>query len=146
METIYEILRIKQVAIKTEIENKVIFSSKDAAAIAASFIGDEDREILFVMCLNTKKKVVAVHRCHVGSLSTSVVHPREVFKSAIMNNAASIIVAHQHPSGDPSPSLEDIKVTIRLVEAGKILGIELLDHVIIGVTGQYTSMKEMGYI
>ena len=114
--------------------------------IASRFIGNDDREVFFVMCLNTKNHVVAVHRCHVGSLNASIVHPREVFKSAILNNAASIIVAHQHPSGDTTPSMEDINVTKRLVEAGKLLGIEVLDHLIVNNTNSYTSLKEKSYI
>lgn len=83
------------------------------------------------MCLNTKNNVIVVHRCHVGSLNASLVHPRDVFKSAILNNAASVIVAHQHPSGDITPSMEDINVTRRLVEAGTLLGIEVLDHLVV---------------
>lgn len=98
------------------------------------------------MCLNTKNNVVAVHRCHVGSLNASLVHPREVFKSAILNNAASVIVAHQHPSVDISPSKEDINVTKRLVEAGKLLGIEVLDHLVVNSDNSFTSLKERGYI
>ncbi|ATP79342.1 TPA_asm: DNA repair protein RadC [Listeria monocytogenes] len=98
------------------------------------------------MCLNTKNNVVAVHRCHVGSLNSSIVHPREVFKSAILNNVASVILAHQHPSGDIKPSMEDINVTKRLVEAGKLLGIEVLDHLIVNSDNSFTSLKERGYI
>src|SRR5689334_2668765 len=106
METTYEILRIRQEI--TEIEGpRVRITGPDSAAeVATKFIGDEDREVFFVMCLNTKNEVVAVHRCHVGSLNSSLVHPREVFKSAILNNSASIIVAHQHPSSDVLPSEE----------------------------------------
>ena len=89
-----------------------------------------------------KNHVIAVHRCHVGSLNSSIVHPREVFKSAILNNAASIIVAHQHSSGDTTPSMEDVNVTKRLVEAGRLLGIEVLDHLIVNNTNKYTSLKE----
>lgn len=99
--------------------------------IASRFIGRDDREVFFVMCLNTRNNVVAVLRCHVGSLNASLVHPREVFKSAILNNAASVIVAHQHPSDDITPSKEDINVTKRLVEAGKLLDIEVLDHLVV---------------
>lgn len=147
METIYEIQRIKQVITDVEgIGDNIVRSPQDAADIAAKFIGDDDREVFFVMCLNTKNCVVAVHRCHVGALSSSIVHPREVMKSAILNNAASIIVSHQHPSQNTSPSREDIEVTKRLMEAGKILGIELLDHVIINAQAQYTSLKDKGYL
>ncbi|ABO68782.1 JAB domain-containing protein [Geobacillus thermodenitrificans] len=97
------------------------------------------------MCLNTKNEVVAVHRCHIGSLNASIVHPREVFKAAILNNAASIIVAHQHPSGDVTPSKEDVEMTKRLAEAGRILGIEVLDHLVINYKAEYTSLKERGF-
>ncbi|WP_246001149.1 JAB domain-containing protein [Oceanobacillus piezotolerans] len=98
-----------------------IRSPEDGADIARCFIADDDREVFFVACLNTKNQVVAVHRSHVGSLNSSMVHPREVFKAAIMNNAASIILFHQHPSGDSSPSQEDIHVTRRLVEVERYL-------------------------
>src|SRR5690606_4444227 len=117
MEKIYEIQRIKQVIQEVEGGEKyIIRSPQDGADIASKFIGDEDREVFFVMCLNTKNRVVAVHRCHVGGLNASLVVPREVFKSAILNNSASIIVSHQHPSQDLQPSREDIEVTERLVE------------------------------
>ena len=91
--------------------------------------------------LSAKQSIFA----NVGSLNASVVHPRETFKAAILNNAASIIVAHQHPSGDSSPSQEDIHVTKRLKDAGQIIGIEVLDHLIVG-RNQFTSLKEKGYV
>jgi len=98
------------------------------------------------MCLNTKNNVIEVHRCHVGSLNSSLVHPSEVFKLAILNNASSVIVAHQHPSVDITPSMEDISVTKRLVETGKLLGIEVLDHLVVNSDNSFTSLKERGYI
>lgn len=147
MEKVLEIVSIKQVITEVEVlESMTVRSPEDAARIAAAFIGDEDREVFFVMCLNTKNRVVAVHRCHVGGLNASIVMPREVFKSAILNNSASIIVAHQHPSQDTTASREDIDVTKRLVECGKILGIEVLDHVIVNEKASFFSMKENGYI
>jgi DNA repair protein RadC len=147
MEKVYEIQRIKQVIQEIEGGEKyIVRSPQDGANIASMFIGDEDREVFFVMCLNTKNQVVAVHRCHVGALNASIVTPREVFKSAILNNSASIIVSHQHPSGDVNPSREDIDVTKRLVECGKILGIEVLDHIIVNDKSEYYSMKEKGYV
>lgn len=94
-ETILEIVRIEQVIREAEeAVNYIIRSPEDGARIASRFIGRDDLEVFFVMCLNTKNNVVAIHRCHVGSLNASLVHPREVFKSAILNNAASVIVAH----------------------------------------------------
>ena len=89
---------------------------------------------------------MGLHRTHVGSLNASIVHPRDVMKWAILNNAASIIVAHQHPSDDPTPSREDLEVTKRLAEAGKIMGIDVLDHVIVTYTGKNVSLKEKGYL
>lgn len=145
MEKVYEVLRIRQevLEVKEKKEYKVS-TPEDASRIASFFIGDEDREVFFVMCLNTKNMIVAVHRCHVGSLNASIVHPREVFKSAILNNAASIIVSHQHPSQNVSPSKEDLQVTKRLIEAGRIIGIEVLDHVIVSAGDTYYSLKENG--
>lgn len=145
MKTIFEIQRIKQVITEEEVERDMIRSPEDGFEIAEHFIGQDDREIFLVMCLNTKNQVIAVHRAHVGSINSSIVHPREVFKSAILNNSASIIVAHQHPSGDSQPSQEDIHVTKRLVDAGNILGIQVLDHLIIG-DKVHVSLKEKGYI
>ncbi|SDJ00783.1 JAB domain-containing protein [Alteribacillus bidgolensis] len=144
MENIYEVQRIKQVKTEMEIKENSIRMPENAADIARSFIGDDDREVLLVLCLNTKNKVVAVHRAHVGSLNASVVHPREVLKAAILNNAASIIIAHQHPSGDVTPSREDIQVADRMKEAGRIVGIELLDALVVADNSSFTSLKEQG--
>ncbi|MGG1575569.1 JAB domain-containing protein [Fictibacillus sp. NRS-1165] len=147
MEAVYEIQRIKQVISELEGgEQYLVRSPQDGARVAALFIGEDDREVFFVMCLNTKNRVIAVHRCHVGALNSSIVHPREVFKSAILNNASSILVYHQHPSQDTMPSREDIEVTGRLVAAGKLIGIEVLDHLIINAKAEYTSLKEKGYL
>ncbi len=101
MEKIIEIIRIKQIVERLEEDRFVVRSPEDAYDCAKKHIADDDREVFFVMCLNTKNEVIAIHRAHVGSLNASVVHPRDVFKSAILNNSASIIVAHQHPSGSP---------------------------------------------
>jgi len=109
------------------------------------FIGDYDREALVVLTFDTKNKINSITVASIGSLNSSIVHPREVFKTAILSNSASIIIGHNHPSGDPSPSKEDISITSRLKECGKILGIELLDHVIIG-DNNYISLKEKGLL
>lgn len=145
---VFEVVRIKQEIRETTepFASFQIKSPQDAQELAAKYIADEDREVFLVMMLNTKNQVIALHRAHVGSLNASIVHPRDVMKSAILNNAASMIVSHQHPSGDPTPSREDIQVTQRLNEAGKILGIELLDHVIVTHTGKHVSLKEKGYL
>ena len=102
---------------------------------------EEPEEHFCILCLNTKNKIVGVHTISIGSLNASIVHPREVFKAAMLNNASGIICLHNHPSGDPEPSREDIEITRRLVQAGEIMGIEVLDHVIIGEQ-RYFSMRE----
>lgn len=145
MKIIYEVQRIKQVVMEESVENNIVRTPEEGAAIARKFIGDDDREVFFVMCLNTKNNVVAVHRAHVGSLNASIVRPADVFKAAILNNSASIIVCHQHPSRICSPSLEDINITKRLVEVGKMIDITVLDHIIIGGS-DFISLKEQGYI
>lgn len=146
MEKVFEIVKIKQVVTESEsFKGVTIRSPLDVAQFIQNEIGDEDREVFFVVCLNVKNRVVAVHRASVGSLNSAVIHPREVFKAAILNNAARIIISHNHPSEILSPSPEDIQVTERLVEAGLILGIEVLDHLIIGET-KFVSLKEKGYL
>lgn len=122
-----------------------ITSPKDAYNLVKRFLVEVDREYFLVVCLDTKNQPTAINICHVGSLNASIVHPREVLKPAILSNSASIIVAHNHPSSDPTPSREDIEVTKRLSEAGKIIGIDLLDHIIVGID-RFISLKEKGYV
>lgn len=124
-------------------ERTTIRSPQDA------FVFLEDMRFLkqehFVcLCLNTKNQVLHRETVFVGSLNSSIVHPREVFQLALKKTSASILVAHNHPSGDPSPSREDIEVTRRLLDVGKIMGIDLLDHLIIG-DGKFYSLKEKGH-
>jgi len=106
-------------------------------------VQEEAQEVFGVLILNTKNKIVAVHEVSRGELDSTLVHPREVFKPAVLHNAAAIICFHNHPSGDPKPSRVDIEITNRLIEAGKIMGIEILDHIIVGDEG-YVSLKEKG--
>ena len=102
-----------------------------------------EKEHFKTILLNIKNHVISIEDISIGSLNSSIVHPREVFKPAIRRSSASILLVHNHPSGDPTPSREDIEVTARLVEAGKILGINVLDHVIIG-SNAIISLKEKG--
>ncbi|MGE5632198.1 MAG: RadC family protein [Caulobacteraceae bacterium] len=104
-----------------------------------------DREVFRAVYLNVKNMVLATPVIAIGILDSCVVHPREVFKGAITRSAASIIVCHNHPSGDPTPSQNDLSLTNRLKEAGEVLGIRVLDHVIIG-DGRYISLKERGIL
>lgn len=122
-----------------------IRSSQDAVQILRPFLQFMDREIFQVILLNTKNIVLKVETISVGGLNVSTAHPREVFKSAIKHSAGGIILAHNHPSGISSPSEEDKKLTHRLCEAGKILGIPVLDHLII-CDDEYFSFKEKGLI
>lgn len=127
-------------------ETNVIKSPQNAVSLLHEFIGKEDREHFVLICLDTKNKIIALNTVSIGSLNSAIVTPREIFKTAIIANSASIIVGHNHPSGCPTASPEDISVTERIKDAGMLLGIELLDHVIVGDDGKYFSMKEKGYI
>ena len=104
-----------------------------------------DREQFIIACLNTKNEPTNITVVSVGTLNKAIVHPREVFKTAILSNASSIMAFHNHPSGDTTPSQHDIELTQRLYEAGNMLGIKLVDHLIIG-DGTFTSLKEQGYL
>lgn len=103
------------------------------------------KEVVKLLLLDTKGKIVGDVYVSTGSLSASIVHPREVFREAIVRSANKIIVIHNHPSGDPDPSEQDVEITKRLQEAGALMGIELLDHIIIG-DGEFSSLRRMGYI
>ena len=123
----------------------VVSGPDDAADYLMPILRYEVKENFVVLLLNTKNKIIGHRVVSIGSLSASIVHPREIFKEAIKANAASIIIAHNHPSGDPEPSREDVEVTERLVKAGKIMDIQVLDHIIIG-DARYLSMKKSGYM
>jgi DNA repair protein RadC len=143
--------RINIVSVKLVKESSLLYkersirSPEDGYKLMKHFLGHLDREAFIVISLDTKNQPVSINICHVGSLNASIVHPREVMKSAILSNAASIMVGHNHPSGNSSPSKEDIEVTKRLVEVGRIVGIELLDHIIVG-DDNFVSLKEKGYV
>ncbi|MBE6184143.1 JAB domain-containing protein [Bacillus ginsengihumi] len=123
----------------------VIRSPQDGANYVMNDMRFLTQEHFVCLYLNVKNQVIHQQTIFIGSLNASIVHPREVFKEAFRRSAASIICFHNHPSGDPSPSREDIEVTKRLVECGKIMGIEVLDHMIIG-DKKYISLKEKGYL
>jgi DNA repair protein RadC len=120
-------------------------SPADAAEVLRAHIGDSDREHFDALLLDTRNRVVGVHCVSVGSLNASVVHPREVFKAAILANAAAVILGHNHPSGDESPSAEDTALTQRLKQAGEILGIPVLDHLVLGESA-FHSFRERGLL
>lgn len=126
-------------------ERFVIRSPEDGADYVMEEMRTLKQEHFVVIFLDTKNQIIHRQTIFIGSLNSSVVHPREVFREAVKRSAASIICAHNHPSGNPSPSQEDIHVTRRLAESGKIIGIELLDHLIIG-NNTFVSLKEKGYL
>ena len=124
----------------------VIRSPEDAAIIGKGFMRmhEEPEEYMYMICMNTKNKIIGVFEISHGTVSSSIVGVREIFQKALLANATCILLLHNHPSGDPSPSREDIEVTRRITEAGKIIGIQVLDHIIIGE--QYVSLKEKGHM
>ena len=143
--------RINIVSIKMVKESSFLYqtcqilSPSDAYEMIKEQLEGVDREQFIISCLNTKNEPTNITVVSVGSLNKAIVHPREVFKTAILSNAASIMAFHNHPSGETTPSQQDIQLTNRLYQAGELLGIKLLDHLIIG-DGRFTSLKEKGYL
>lgn len=117
----------------------------DAAALLLPRLSHLDREVFKVMLLNIRNHVLAIETVSIGTINTTPAHPREVFKPALRRSAAFILLAHNHPSGCTEPSPEDIALTRRLMKAGELLGIEVLDHLIIG-NGRWVSLKELGHV
>jgi len=126
-------------------DRPVIRSADDVASIMEPIVSLLAEEHFYVLLLNTKNRVNGVHEVSVGSLNATIVHPREIFKAAILSNSASVILVHNHPSGDPTPSPEDRHLTEQIAKAGKVLDIPVLDHVIMG-DRRYTSLKEKGVL
>ena len=123
-------------------ERAAIHSPEDVANLLMAEMSGFDQEHLKVLLLSTKNEVMSVHEIYVGNVNSSVIRAAEVFRPAIRDNAPSIIVVHNHPSGDPTPSPEDVNITQELVSAGKLLSIELLDHMVIGSGNRFVSMNE----
>jgi DNA repair protein RadC len=123
------------------LSDKKITSPQDIAEEFIPILRDEIKEQFIVVCLSTSNKIIRKEIISIGNLNSSIVHPREVFKVAVENNAASIILIHNHPSGNPEPSSEDISITKKLVEAGKMMEIPVYDHIIIA-GNNYTSFVE----
>lgn len=121
-----------------------ITGPEDAARLLRSEMQDLKKEVMKILMLNTRNEVLKVMQISEGSLNSTVLHPRETFREAVRESAAAVILVHNHPSGDPEPSAEDKAVTRDFRHAGKLLGIELLDHVVIGAGGAYTSLRERG--
>lgn len=124
-------------------ESVVIQDPKVAANLVMEEMRSLDREHFNSILLNTKNHVIGIDKVSIGTLNSSQVHPRELFRNAIKKSAATIILVHNHPSGNPEPSRDDIEMTNRIKDAGSVIGIEILDHIIIG-DGIYTSFRERG--
>jgi DNA repair protein RadC len=144
---------IDLVSIQMVKERRYLYNSnrltapQQAAEAFTQIIGDVDREYFVTLFLDGKNRITGLHIVSQGSLNQSIVHPRETFKAAILANAAAVILAHNHPSGDIPPSREDREITRRLKEAGELLGIKVLDHVIVATdSGNYTSFTESGLL
>ena len=138
----YRLELVKESSKVYEVESKITLPSDVRDYIEKIFkLSTQAEEVLVLLVLDVKKKVIGAFEVSRGSLNSSIAHPREVFKRALLLNGASIILAHNHPSGDITPSREDILITKRLMEGGEILGIEVLDHIIIG-DYRYKSFKE----
>ncbi|MDR3686083.1 MAG: DNA repair protein RadC [Coriobacteriia bacterium] len=121
-----------------------ISTPEDVVELCAPQLRGLDREHFWALALNTKNQLLKMVEVSVGSLNASIVHPRELFRDAVKLSAASVVVVHNHPSGDPTPSGADIQLTRRLAKAGDVLGIELLDHVVIGDGGEHASLRDLG--
>lgn len=141
-----EIVKESSFLYEADGENRRVTTPENAFDLVKNMFKGLDREIFVAAYLNTKNEPTAISKISVGSLNNSIVHPREVLKIAIISNANSFIIYHNHPSGDyKNPSKEDIKITNRLKEAGEIVGINLIDHLLI-YEDNFTSMKENNYI
>ncbi len=141
--TKYKLELVKESSKVYEVESKVSSPSGVRDYLEQIFkLSIQAEEVVVILVLDIKNNVIGAFEVSRGSLNTSMVHPREVFKRALLLNGASIILAHNHPSGDVTPSKEDISITKRLVDGGKLLGVELLDHVIVGEDGDFMSFKQ----
>lgn len=140
--------RVDIVSLKLVKESSVLYETRkisnpyDAYRLVKNFLANSDREKFVVVCLDTKSQPVSIEVVSIGTLSSTMVHPREVFKVAVLTNASKIICFHNHPSGNTNFSNEDEVITKKLHKCGEILGIELIDHIVVGDDDKYFSFKE----
>ncbi len=121
-----------------------VSSPQEAARIFITLLRDEVVEVGGLLCLNTRQHVLAYHELSRGTVDATIMHPRDIFKIALLSNATSVVLGHNHPSGDVTPSQADLAITRRIAAAGTLMGIELADHVIVSADGRYASLKDMG--
>ena len=144
IKAIYETLTVSE-EVTTYLKTGTRFTSPSQVFDTFKFLMQETKEMFITLHLDGKNRVICVDLVSVGSLNQSIVHPRSVFQTALISNAAAILLIHQHPTGDPTPSSEDISITRRLKEAGELMGIKVLDHIIVG-EGEYLSFVERGLL
>lgn len=144
IKAVYETLTVKE-EITDYLKTGTRYTTPRQVYETFSFLMKETKEMFLTLHLDGKNKIVAIDLVSIGSLNQSIVHPREVFKTALLSNAAALILVHQHPTGDPNPSNEDIAITRRLKESGDLLGLKVLDHIIVG-ENEYVSFVERGLI
>jgi len=140
IKAVYETLTVRE-DITSYLKTGTRYTAPSQVFDTFSFLMKETKEMFVTLHLDGKNRILCMDQVSIGSLNQSIVHPREVFKTACLSNAAAIILVHQHPTGDPAPSSEDIAITRRLKEAGEIMGIKVLDHIIVG-DGEYMSFVE----
>lgn len=144
IKAVYETLTVRE-EISNYLKTGARYTEPRQVFETFSFLMQETKEMFITIHLDGKNRILCIDVVSVGSLNQSIVHPREIFKTACLSNAAAIICLHQHPTGDPTPSREDIEVTRRLKEGGELMGIRLLDHIIVG-DGEYLSFSERGLL
>ena len=141
----YSLRVVKESAGRYDLDKKIV-TPENAVRVFIEVLDLNKRteEVFSLLTMDTKSNLTGVFEVSIGNLSSSLVTPREVFKRAILQNSKAIILGHNHPSGDPEPSGDDIQITERLVEAGELLGIDVFDHLIIGSSSNFVSLKERG--
>jgi len=142
IKAVYETFTVSE-AITDYLKTGTRYTSPTQVFETFQFLMNETKEMFITLHLDGKNRIMAMDLVSIGSLNQSIVHPREVFKTACLSNAAALILVHQHPSGDTTPSSEDITITRRIREAGEIMGIRVMDHIIVG-DGEYLSFVERG--
>lgn len=121
-----------------------LIRTPEEASRYADSLRARDREVFAAILFNTRNGVIGMHECSSGSIASTIVDPAIVFKAALLANAAAVILIHTHPSGDPTPTAEDVVATKRVIDAGKMIGIPVLDHVVLGSHGKHQSFREIG--
>ena len=141
----YRLLLVKDGSVPTNWDRQ-LRQSRDVADLMAGLVAGLDREVFYVLLVDGKNRVAGINLVSIGSLSATLVHPREVFKAAIAGSAAALVLVHNHPSGDPTPSAEDLSLTRRLCEVGDLVGIKVLDHIVLGDGGCFRSLADEGLV